>query len=286
MSDFVSFARAHGLVLEHVVPDGRWHRTKTDDKPRKRNGAYLFDGERGVVKNFATMADYASYRDGVRTGTVNKVELRARRAITEADTKARQAEARKAADGMVKRATLQAHPYLAAKGFPEEIGLVLDGELLIAMREFSLYRQLNSLQRISADGTKLFLPGGKAKGSVFFIGPFMARERWLVEGYATGLSVRAALRWLHTEAQVVICFSAFNLAHIGRVVKALSVPAYVLADHDKSGAGEAAAEETGLMWGMPGEVDTDANDLHQRDGIHALAELMRTVRARAAEEAA
>jgi phage/plasmid primase-like uncharacterized protein len=51
---------------------------------------------------------------------------------------------------------------------------------------------------------------------VFFIGPIRCSERWLVEGYATGLSVRAALRELHREAQVVVCFSAFNLAHVGR----------------------------------------------------------------------
>jgi putative DNA primase/helicase len=89
------------------------------------------------------------------------------------------------------------------------------------------------VQRISADGTKLFLPGGKAKGSVFFIGPLVAHERWLVEGYATGLSVRAALRELHRDAQVVVCFSAGNLAHVGRLVKELRPKAYVFADNDK-----------------------------------------------------
>jgi putative DNA primase/helicase len=97
------------------------------------------------------------------------------------------------------------------------------------------------VQRISADGTKLFLPGGKAKGSVFFIGPLLAQERWLVEGYATGLSVRAALRELHREAQVVVCFSAGNLAHVGRLVKELRPKAFVFADNDKSGAGAKAA---------------------------------------------
>lgn len=286
LTDFVSFARSHGLVIDHAVADSRWHRTPTDDKPRKRNGAYLFDGQRGVVKNFATMQDYAAFRDGARAGHVDKAMLRVQRKLADVEMRARQEEARARADDMLKRATLQHHVYLSLKGFPEEKGLVLDGELLIPMRQFSLYRQVNSLQRISADGKKLFLPGGKAKGSVFFIGPFMARERWLVEGYATGLSARAALRWLYGDAQVIVCFSASNLAHVGKLVCALSVPAYVLADHDKSGAGEEAAEETGLMWGMPGEIDTDANDLHQREGVSALAELMRTVRARAAEEAA
>jgi phage/plasmid primase-like uncharacterized protein len=78
---------------------------------------------------------------------------------------------------MVKRASLDVHPYLMRKAFRKRRGLVLDGDLLIPMREFKLYRQVNSLQRISADGSKLFLPGGKAKGSVFFIGPLLALEK-------------------------------------------------------------------------------------------------------------
>ena len=272
---FLDHAAAHGLIIRELIADARWHRVPTEDKPKKRNGAYLFDGERGVVKNFATMQDYAAYRDGVRAGQIDKAALRANRAISEAETAAKQVEARAKAESMVKLAALDVHPYLVAKGFPKERGLVLDGELLIPMRDFRLYRQLNSLQRISATGEKLFLAGGKAKGSVFFIGPFMAHERWLVEGYATGLSVLAALHQLHRKAQVVVAFSASNLAHIGRLVKALRPKAYVMADNDKSGAGMQAAIESGLPWVMPNEVGTDANDLHQRDGLRALVKLIR-----------
>jgi putative DNA primase/helicase len=278
LSDFVHFARAHGLRLDYAVPDGRWHRTPTEDKPRKRNGAYLFDGERGVVKNFATMENYAAFRDGARAGQVDKTALRARRAIAEAETKAKQVEARTKAEDMVRRAVLNRHPYLASKGFPDEQGLVLEGELLIPMREFSLYRQINSVQRIAADGTKLFLPGGKAKGSVFFIGPYMARERWLVEGYVTGLSVRAALRDLHCDAQVVICFSASNLTYVGRLVKELRPKAFVFADNDKSGTGAEAAEATGLPWQMPMFTGMDANDWHLEYGIRSLADLIQDIR--------
>lgn len=272
---FIDFARAHGLVLDYAIADGRWKRCPTTDKPKKKNGAYLWDGSRGVVKNFATMQDYAAYRDGVGVGPVDKAELRARRALVEAESKAKQLEACRIAQDMLKRAALDSHPYLIAKGFPLERGLVLNGELLIPMREFRHYAQVNSLQRISADGTKLFLPGGKAKGSVFFIGPFMTDERWLVEGYATGLSVLAALHELHRKAQVVVCFSAGNLAHIGKIVRELRPKAYVFADHDKSGAGAKAAEETGLPWVMAPDVGMDANDLHRQQGLRALAKVIR-----------
>lgn len=236
-------------------------------------------GDVGFVQNHATMDSVAMWKDGAKAGFVDKAAIRARAAINAAQEKARHVEARQLAEGMVKRALLADHPYLIAKGFPEERGLVLDGELLIPMREFSIYRQWNSLQRILPDGTKLFLSGGKAKGSVFFIGPLLSNERWLCEGYATGLSIRAALRELHRDAQVVVCFSAGNLAHIGRIVKALRPRAFVMADNDESGAGAKAAEDTGLPWGMPAEVGTDANDTHQRHGVRALAKLIREINA-------
>jgi putative DNA primase/helicase len=279
--NFSDFASSYGLRIADVIADNRWHRCPTEGKPRKRNGAYIYDGERGAVIDFATMTKAAAFRDGSRAGFIDKAAIRARAAIDQAAERARQAEARTKAEAMVRRAAHDLHPYLEAKGFPEERGLVLDGELLIPMREFRLYKQLNSLQRIAADGTKLFLPGGKAKGSVFFIGPLLAPERWLVEGYATGLSVRAALRELHREAQVVVCFSAGNLAHVGRLVKELRPKAYVFADNDKSGAGAKAAQETGLPWCMAPETGMDANDLHMRDGARALAKLLRHITAQA-----
>lgn len=279
---FEEFAAAHGLLIRFAEADNRWHRVPTEDKPRKKNGCYIFDGERGAVKNWATMSEFAAYRDGVRAGTIDRAALRAQRAISEVEQKARQDEARKLAESMIGRAALDVHPYLQRKGFPQERGLVLDGELLIPMREFRCYRQVNSLQRIAEDGVKLFLPGGRAKGSVFFIGPFMARERWLVEGYATGLSVRAGLREMHRDAQVIVCFSASNLAHVGRLVKPLSIPAYVFADHDESKAGARAAEETGLPWVMSPEMGLDANDFHLRYGVRDLVGLIRSLTPQAA----
>lgn len=274
---FEQFAASHGLIIRHIQADNRWHRCPTEDKPRKKNGAYIFDGERGAVKNWATMADFAAFREGARAGAIDNAAIRAQRAISEAEQRAKQAEARKLADEMIGRSAYDVHPYLERKGFSQERGFVLDGELLIPMREFTFYRQVNSLQRITADGTKLFLPGGKAKGSVFFIGPYMAHERWLVEGYATGLSVRAGLKEMHRDAQIIVCFSASNLAHVGRMVKPLRVPAYVFADHDESKAGAKAAEETGLPWVMSPEVGLDANDFHLRYGVRDLVALIRAV---------
>lgn len=280
--NFVEFARAHGLVLDYAIPDGRWHRTSTVDKRKsKKNGCYNFNGVTGVVKNFATMQDYAAYREGARVGPVDKAALRARRAIAEAETRAKQEEARQKAQAMLQRAVIGPHPYLKAKGFPDEVGFVLDGELLIPMRDFTAYRNVLSLQRIAENGAKLFLPGGRTKGAVFLLGTNV-RERWLCEGYATALSLRAALRYLHRDASIVVCFSASNLSFIGRQIKR----GFVMADNDDSRAGEIAARESGLPFVMPPIVGMDANDMHKADGLARLAKLIRqateeTVRARA-----
>lgn len=278
MSSFEQFAEAHGLLIPYLI-EGKWVRVKTADKPKKRNGSYKFLGDIGFVQNHATMTEVAMWKSGANAGFIDKAGLRARMAIAAADEKARHAEARTKADDMIRRALLTVHPYLAAKGFPEEKGFVLDDELLIPMREFRLYKQVNSLQRITAAGEKKFLFGGRAQGSVFFIGSFVATERWLVEGYATGLSVRAALRELHREAQVVVCFSDTNLANVGKLVKPLRPKAYVFADNDESGAGERAAEQTGLPWCMAPEAGMDANDYSQRHGTRALAKLIRELNA-------
>lgn len=275
--NFLDFASAHGLIIDRLV-EGRWARVKTGDKPKHRNGAYKFLGDVGFVQNHATMDRVAVWRADGKSEQVDRLALRRMIADNARQERERQQAARAKAEDMVKAAALSTHPYLEKKGFPQEQGLVLDGELLIPMREFTLYRQINSVQRIQADGTKLFLPGGKAKGSMFFIGPMVPRERWLVEGYATGLSVRAALREMHRDAQIVVCFSASNLAHVGRLVKPLNCPAFVVADHDISAAGMKAAQETGLRWVMPPEPGEDANDYHQRAGVRALANLIRAAR--------
>ena len=60
--------------------------------------------------------------------------------------------------------------------------------------------QLSSLQEIDADGTKRNLPGGRMSGASFSIGS--GRLEVLCEGYATGLSVRAALAAIHLPARV------------------------------------------------------------------------------------
>ena len=233
---------------------------------------------------------------------VSPEELRRRKAQVHREAEARERAARRAADmasKMLQQAELGPYDYLARKGFTDAQGLVLDGKLLVPMR--SLTGTLQSLQTIAADGSKKFLLGGKPKGAVYNLG--RSWTRWYVEGYVTGLSVQAALRRMSRQDQVVVCFSAGNLAHIAPPAGSTPRAQYVIADHDwwrcpkkecrakwdyeskrcpscgSSGvtepAGEKHAKQTGLPYWMPPEPGTDANDYHQAHGVEALAKELR-----------
>lgn len=264
---FDAFARAHGLLIRDLYADGRIHRCPTVDHPRDRNGAFKWTGEWGWVQNWAEHAEPIIYRP---EGVPLEVVKRDMAAMRQADRQRRENAARTALE-VVRRSTFGPHPYLAAKGFPDEQGLVdTDGRLVIPMRDGARYGRVNSVQWISPEGEKKFLTGGTAKGSVFVIGSGV--ECWLVEGFATALSVRAALASLYRQARAVVCFSAGNLTHVADL---LTGPRFVFADHDASGTGQRAAEATGLPWVMAPEVGQDANDYHLAAGVRAVAALMR-----------
>lgn len=184
----------------------------------------------------------------------------------------RQQKASEEAARMINGASASPHPYLTRKGFPQLPGLVKGDSLLVPVRDVSS-NQLISVQEISPDGIKRFLPGGRTRAGIYRLGVPKARRTVLCEGYATGLSLDAALRRLPGAHCVVVCFSANNL-----VAVAGEFPnAVVCADNDHSATGEEAAKRTGLKWMMPYEVGTDFNDLHQAMGLHVVTERLREV---------
>ena len=178
--------------------------------------------------------------------------------------------------GVAGTGRVRPHPYLVSKGFPEAQGLIIAKEnlLLVPMRSLQT-GAVQSLQTITADGAKKFLAGGRAKGAVYNLG--RAWTRWYVEGYATGLSVQAALKRMYRQDQVVVCFSAGNLAHVATPSTSSPPQGFVVADHDARGTGEKYARKTGLPYWMPSEFG-DANDFHQAHGIDALANELRRMR--------
>ena len=205
----------------------------------------------------------------------------------------------RARNGRHSREVPSAHPYLVAKGFAQQDGLVLDGNLLVPMRHYQAYERVQSVQMIGPDGSKKNLPGGKASEAVYKLG--QGGEHYYCEGYATALSVMAALKRLYRDqhSEVWVCFSAGNIPNVAESRRR----SMVIADHDwwrcpkkecrakwdyeskrcpscgSSGvtepAGEKYAKQTGLPCWMPPEPGTDANDYHQAHGVVALAKELR-----------
>ena len=207
--------------------------------------------------------------------------------------------ARRARNGRQSDEVPSAHPYLVAKGFAQQGGLVLDGNLLVPMRHYQAYERVQSVQMIGPDGSKKNLPGGKASEAVYKLG--QGGEHYYCEGYATALSVMAALKRLCRDqhCEVWVCFSAGNIPKVAKCRRR----SMVIADHDwwrcpkkecrakwdyeskrcpscgSSGvtepAGEKHAKQTGLPYWMPDEPGTDANDVMLSHGVEALAKELR-----------
>lgn len=271
--DFISHAQNHGLIIDRLISDGRWHRVPTTDKPRKRNGAYLFDGLRGVVKNWATMEDFSSWPERKeKVAPVDHLKLQRIRKENELKIQEQYKRAAILAEYHINNANLGKHEYFKRKGFKDEIGLILKDDLIIPMRDFRTQR-LISLQRITSGGSKKFMTGGRTKGAVNIIGRSnRSRGKILCEGYATGLSIKSALDYIRQPYEVWVCFSAANMVY---VADKIGGSRYVVADHDASRTGQNAAESIGLPWVMPEVVEQDFNDLHQSEGLGACVKLLR-----------
>ncbi|NIE81064.1 toprim domain-containing protein [Asaia sp. As-1742] len=123
------------------------------------------------------------------------------------------------------------------------------GDLVIPMHDAS--GRVINVQKITPDGTKRFLLGGKVRGA-FHVIPGI-EPGFLVEGYATGLTVAEA-----TGRAVFVAFDAGNLGAVAEIVRPRLCA--VAADNDESGTGETKARATGLPFLMPPAVGHDWND--------------------------
>ena len=283
---FIAFARAHGVEIDpaKLYASERIKRCGTTEKPKAKNGAYFWDGERGWVWNWAGEARVQWFHDDKATPwtEAEKAAWKAKRQAAQASQEQDYQRAAVRAAEMMRAAKPMEHNYLHRKGFTDAQGFVTeDGALLIPMRNL----QTNNLQGVQVirwdeearTFTKKMIPGMRAKGAVYRMGDRTAPETILCEGYATGLSIVAALRSVGLRASVLVCFSAHNLELIAPQLKGR---AYVFADHDKSGTGEKSAQATGLPYCMSPVMGEDANDLHARAGLFAVCQLLMEVRRR------
>ena len=257
---FEQFAVEHGLLINGLIFD-RWVRVGTVDHPNKKNGAYIFDGRKGALINFATHEKHIPFTSQdpyVYDPTANLKRQKADQERLERQTKAKQ----KAAT-ILHHAKEEAHPYLERKGFADSKGYVWNSLLILPMR---IAGALVGCQMIAADGTKRFLTGQITKGASLKID---TKGRDIVcEGFATGMSVRRAMRFLKQRYTIHVCFSASNMLEIGRQLE----NPLVIADNDAMGV-STAKKIASRYW--IGEAGEDFNDTEQRIGTELVAESLR-----------
>jgi putative DNA primase/helicase len=282
---FIDFARAHGVEIDpsRFYSSERIHRCGTVDKPRSTNGAWFWDGQRGWVMDWSGDARTIWFEDPHAKPWTDqeKRDWMLKRQTANAQKDHSYDLAAQRADITLRSAKNATHPYLTIKGFPEAQGLVLDGKLLVPMRNV-VTNKLQGYQQIYWDEPnrkyeKKMLPGMRAKNAVFFLGERGAAEAWLVEGYATGLSLHAALRSSGSKASVVVCFSASNMVQVAGQIPGKR---FVFADNDASETGAKSAEATGLPWTMADTVGWDANDLHKKSSLWAVVKKIMDLRSK------
>jgi putative DNA primase/helicase len=248
---FEDFARIHGLIVHSITP-GKWIATPTEDHPHKRNGRYKFLGDVGWVHNWATMESPNMWRTDSKEPSILRIPN---------DDKERRDAAQKAASKsawILNQTHLTTHSYLIRKGFRDERGNVweIDGKeiLVIPMR---IGGKLVGCQMIEEQ--KRFLSGQRSKGASFVIDA--KGVNIFCEGYATGLSIRAAMKAMSVRYTIHVCFSASNLVHIAKGIPG----GMVVADHDP--VGEKSALETGKPFWLSDTAGEDFNDFHVRVGL-------------------
>ena len=170
-------------------------------------------------------------------------------------------KARSKAEWILSQTSLQMHPYLVKKGFPNEHGNVWvkdDKEVLvIPMRSC---KSLIGCQLIDDEGNKKFLHGQTSKGATFTIDA--KGTPILCEGYATGISIRDIMKQMNIPYRVYICFSASNMEFVARNIG----QGIVIADNDPNSVGETTAKKTGKPYWISETVGEDFNDYHKRVG--------------------
>ena len=266
---FEDFARAHGLLIKSVVQN-RWVKTPTEDHPRSDNGSYKYIGHVGWVQNWATMEKPAVwFNDATPVSKAQRIQNLKNDAVEKEEVASKAA---KKAGWIMNQTVLEKHPYLKAKGFENEKGNVWhkDGNALLVI-PMRINGNIVGVQLLNSDGEKKFLYGQTTKGATFTMNakglPIFC------EGYATGLSIREALKHSNIKYCIHVCFSASNMKLIARNIR----EGIIVADNDPNHIGEITAWEANKPYWISPTVGEDFNDFWKRVGTAQAGESLKKV---------
>lgn len=239
--DFHQAIFAAGLTPPAKIDDdGQIHRFSSNGKRGDDSGWYVFHPDDPVAGAFGC------WRLGLKQGwcskspdTMTQVEreshrkrVEAMQAQLEAETIRRHAEAAEKAQRLWADAEPvdAEHPYLVNKNVHQHGLRHVDYKLIMRYGDDApilrhmcdalivpLYGgdDLASLQFITPDGSKRFLPGGKIKGSYSPIGTVQVDQRiFICEGWATGATIHQS-----TGCAVYCAMNASNLLDVGRYLR-------------------------------------------------------------------
>ena len=316
MQEFALALASAGLVVKDIQADGQLHRVPVEGRPHGRDGAYKLhlDGLKpaGFIQNFVTgHKENWKHDNGQRLSpeeiAQQRAQLAAQKAEREREREALQLLAQRKAIKEWEQAPYadSNHPYLVRKELDFDIvnklGIRQDkrGNLLIPMinKDF----QIQSLQRIGANGFKQFESGCKVSGCFTILGddypgeykprpgeklnPDKAEPIIISTGVATGASI-----YMATGEPVVIAFQDANLKEVAEELKAMYPyrSFFIAGDNDqhnvakglKNGgleSAKAAAKAVGGHYAVPqfasnqvGKEFSDFSDLHRIAGLAAV----------------
>ena len=140
--DFITHARLHGVNIDRLDDSGNIKRCGTEEHPSSKNGAYMFDGERGWVQAWDGDCEIHWWDDPNRSAPTQYqreewAKKKAARIIEQARLWGKAAE--KAAV-MLDTAVSKEHNYLHRKGLGDVLGMVLpEGQLFVPMRNMKTH---------------------------------------------------------------------------------------------------------------------------------------------------
>jgi phage/plasmid primase-like uncharacterized protein len=288
MTDSIANFRAamRGAGLDYCGPlhaDGKLHRIKVEGD-KDRNSWFVLHA--GPPMGGAFGCWKLGFKDtwcekqpkDYTDAQWRKIQARWKQMDTEREQeeRVRREQARKTAAWIRNRSnTVKEHGYLGRKGVKAHGELrEYRGALVLPLRDAQ--GEIHSLQFISADGDKKFLPGGRVAGCFFTLSDTADGPLVVCEGYATGASIFQA-----TGHAVVCAMNAGNLEAVAKAIRAKQ-PArdiMVAGDNDQWTTGNpgltkatAAAKAVAGLIAAPSFKDTackptDFNDLHQTEGL-------------------